>query len=275
MPIIAMTREMGSLGKDVAEGVAQALAIPLVYHEIIDVLADKMRVRKSHVTRLLDGRASLFDRLTADTTSLSIFTAAEICQLAARGRGAVFRGWGAVHVLRDVPHAVCVRVCAPRALRARRMMERLQIDNEALVLAEIDASDEAAAAIVRRNFHTDWQDSSHYDLVLNTERLDPARCAGKILELVDSDAFKETEASRQILDDLALRTAARAALRAAPATRKLQVSVAAERGNVTLEGIVDEEADRSRAEEFVLRVPGAVAVVNRLRTANALRARFA
>jgi cytidylate kinase len=275
MPIIAMTREMGSLGKDVAEGVAQALGIPVVYHEIIDVLADKMRVRKSHVTQLLDGRAGLLDRLTADTTSLSIFTAAEICQLAARGRGAVFRGWGAVHVLRDVPHAVCVRVCAPRELRVRRMLERLKTKDEKLVVAEIDASDEAAGAIVRRNFHTDWRDVSHYDLVLNTERLDTGRCVDEVLKLVESEGFRESEASRQVLDDLVLRTAARAALRAAPATRKLQVSVAAERGSVTLDGIVPKDADRSLAEEFVLRVPGAVAVVNRLRTANALRARFA
>jgi methyl-accepting chemotaxis protein len=143
------------------------------------------------------------------------------------------------------------------------------------VVSEIDASDEAAAAIVRRNFHTDWRDAPHYDLVLNTERLAPARCVEEILKLVGAGAFAETDASHQVLADLVLRTTARAALRAAPATRKLQLSVAADRGSVTLEGIVDEGADRSLAEEVVLRVPGAVAVVNKLRAASELRARFA
>mgnify|MGYP003349556932 FL=1 len=78
MALIAMTREMGSLGMDVARILESELRVPLVYHEIIDHLADKMRLRKSHVTRLLEGKASLFEKLTADQTSLSIFTASEI-----------------------------------------------------------------------------------------------------------------------------------------------------------------------------------------------------
>jgi cytidylate kinase len=275
MPIIAMTREMGSLGKDVAEGVAKALGVPLVYHEIIDVLADKMRVRKSHVMRLLDGHTSLFDRLTADTTSLSIYTVAEICHLATQTGGAVFRGWGAVQVLRDVPHAVCVHVCAPRELRVRRMMDRLGTTDERRVEQEIDASDEAAGAVIRRNFHTDWRDASHYDLILNTERLTAAHCVEEILKLVESERFAETDASRQILADLALRAAARAALRAAPDTRRLQLSVAAERGRITLDGIVNDDTERALAEQIVARVPGSAGVVNQLRATTDLRSRFA
>src|SRR4051795_7460832 len=128
MPIIAITREMGSLGKDVARGLGEELGLPVIYHEVIDHLADRMRVRKSHVIRLLDGSANLLERLTADKTSLSIFTADEIVSLALQTKGAVIRGWGATHLLREVPHAVCVRVCAPFEVRKRRMMERLLHD---------------------------------------------------------------------------------------------------------------------------------------------------
>jgi hypothetical protein len=46
---------MGSLGKDVARELGAQLNIPVVYHEIIEHLADRMRLRKSHVIRLLDG----------------------------------------------------------------------------------------------------------------------------------------------------------------------------------------------------------------------------
>lgn len=56
MPVIAMTREMGSLGKEVAKGVAREFGLMVTQHEIIDVLADKMRLRKSHVVRLLGAR---------------------------------------------------------------------------------------------------------------------------------------------------------------------------------------------------------------------------
>jgi len=86
MPIIAITREMGSLGKDVAAGLAEELGLPLVYHEVIDQLADRMRVRKSHVIRLLDGSAGLLEQLTADKTSLSVYTAEEISPSPPRAR---------------------------------------------------------------------------------------------------------------------------------------------------------------------------------------------
>src|SRR5690348_9556669 len=125
MPVIAITREMGSLGKDVAAGLGEALGLPVIYHEVIDHLADRMRVRRSHVAKLLDGNAGLLERLTADQTSLFIHSADEVIGKALGGRGAVIRGWGAPHLLHDIQHVVTVRVCAPLAVRGKRMAERL------------------------------------------------------------------------------------------------------------------------------------------------------
>src|SRR3954468_3469904 len=171
MALVAITREMGSLGKDVASGLSEALGVPLVYHEVIDHLADRMRVRKSHVIRLLDGKANLLQLLTADKTSLSVFTADEVINHALQQKGVVIRGWGATHLLREVPHAVCVRVCAPFEVRKRRMMERLGSDDAARIGEEIRANDEAHGAIVRRHFDLQWSDPEHYDVVLNTQRV--------------------------------------------------------------------------------------------------------
>src|SRR5262245_5937989 len=184
MPVIAITREMGSLGKDVATGLGEALGVPVVYQEVIEHLADRMRVRRSHVIKLLDGKAGLFERLTADQTSLFIHTADEIIDIALQGSGAVIRGWGATHLLRDVPHAVTVRVCAPRDVRRQRMMERLRTEDAALVAEEIHRSDEAHTAIVKRHYGLQWSDPEHYDLVLNTERVSVQECVDEVLRLV-------------------------------------------------------------------------------------------
>ena len=102
MPLVAMTREMGSLGKDVAAVLAARLGKAVVHHEIIDQLANKMRLRKSHVSRFLDGRANVWERLTTDKTSLSIFTADETLALAESDNVAVIRGWGSAHLLRPI-----------------------------------------------------------------------------------------------------------------------------------------------------------------------------
>ena len=274
MPIIAITREMGSLGKDVAKGLSEACGVPLVYHEVIGPLADRMRVRRSHVKRLLDGSAGLFERLTADKTSLSVYSADEVLKLAAQGRGAVIRGWGGTHLLRAVPHAVCVRVCAPFELRRRRMMERLGTRDSEGVSEEIQRSDEAHGAIMRRNFSLQWAEPEHYDMVLNTERLGVEECVDKVNGLVKSAAFAETEDSRRRLQDLALAGHVRAALRRSPRTGDLRIAVSAESGCVTLTGVVDDAAQRAAAGEVAAAVEGVRELRDCLRAHDELRPRF-
>jgi len=275
MSIVAMTREMGSLGKDVAGGLAQELGLPLVHHEIIDSLADKMRLRKSHVVRLLDGQAGILERLTADDTSMSIFTEAELCSLAMRGKGAVIRGWGATHLFHRVPHVVRVRVCAPHALRKKRMMERLRTQDESFVEEEIRRSDEAQSAIMRRYFNVDWTDSAHYDLVLNTERVSVGHCVDEVLKLVRCEEFAETDASRRELADVALQSSVRAALRGDKRTRELRVEVEADNGVVTLSGLADDEDQTTTAEQLAAAVPGVARVASDLRAHSRIRARNA
>lgn len=256
MTIVAITREMGSLGKDVARGLGETLGLPLIYHEITDHLADRMRVRKSHVVRLLEGKAGLLEKMTADKTSLAIFSADEIFELAMRGEGAIVRGWGATHLLRNVSHVVCVRVCAPLGLRKRRMMERLNCDDEETVGVEIRCNDEAHTAIMRRHFDVRWSDPENYDVVFNTERVNVGECVDEVVRLVKSPAFLETKESRKKLEDLALAARVRAALRKSILTRRTTVSVRADSGHVTISGELD-TAMLLVIAEVVADVPGA------------------
>ena len=266
MPLIAITREMGSLGIEVAEQVAAELKLPLIHHEIIEHLADKMRVRKSHVERLLDGKAGILEKLTADKTSMSIYTAAETMDLAARDGGCVLRGWGAAQLLRTVPHAVCVRVCAPVELRKQRMLERLGSSDQEFIDAEIKISDEAHAAIIRRHFGVNWQDAELYDLVFNTERVSVGECVEDVLKLVRSPAFAETPASKIRLADLKMAALIKSALREHAPTRSVQISIEANDGAIALEGIVDSAGQRAEVERTVRGVAGVRAIENRLRS---------
>ena len=109
MPLIAMNREIGSLGKDVAAGLEQALGMKVRHHEIIDHLANRARMRKSHVISFLEGRQGLLERLTTDQLRLRILTADEIVSMAESEEAVILRGWGATSLLKDVPHAM--RVC--------------------------------------------------------------------------------------------------------------------------------------------------------------------
>ena len=226
-----------------------------------------MRLRKSHVIRFLEGKAGIWERLTTDKTSLSIYTADETFQLAESGQVAVIRGWGAAHLLRPIPHVVCIRVCAPLQLRIERMMERLNTDDRTLVESEIRLSEEAHAAITRRHFGVKWQDSENYDLVLNTERLAIDECVEEVINLLDDRAFQETPASMQMFSNLALQTHVVAALRQDPRTAKMVISIEADQGRVTLSGILESGLEAQDAVDVAANVRGVKDVVNQLRNA--------
>jgi Cytidylate kinase-like family len=60
MTVIAMTREIGSLGNEVATRVAKRLGLKIVRSEVAaGNVARRLRVAESSVTRYLDGSASL------------------------------------------------------------------------------------------------------------------------------------------------------------------------------------------------------------------------
>ena len=265
MAVIAMTQEMATLGKDVALGVCEALGLQQVRHEVGDVVAGRMSVKKSLIRRIREGKAGKVEKWAADEKTISIFTAEEVFDLAVRGN-VLIRGWGATLLLRSVPHIACVRVCAPLEARVKRLMERLETDDEALARREIEVDDAARAARMGEHFNVTWGDPTLYDLTLNTERTGIAACVELVVALARSAEFQETPQSRRSLEDLALQARARAALRADARSAGIDIVVDADGGVATLRGIVVNDAEKALCREIVSRLPGVKSVVDELRT---------
>jgi cytidylate kinase len=265
MAVIAMTQEMATLGKDVALGVCEALGLQQVRHEVGDVVAGRMSVKKSLIRRIREGKASTVERWAADEKTISIFTAEEVLELAVRGN-VLIRGWGATLLLRPVPHVPCIRVCAPTPVRVQRLMERLESDDEALARHEIEVDDAARAARMGEHFNVTWGDPALYDLTLNTERVPIATCVDQVVALATSESFRETAESRRFLEDLALQARALAALRADPRTSGIDIVVEAKAGEAALRGIVVDEREKALCNEIVSRLPGVKSVRDELRT---------
>ncbi len=274
MPMIAMTREMGSLGKDVATGVAARTNRKVVYHEIIEPIANKMRLRKSHVERFLEGRSGIWERLTTDRTSLSIFTADETFRFLRDGTTGVIRGWGAAHLLKNIPHVIRIRVCAPLETRIQRMMERLGTDNRETVENEIQLSEEAHTAITRRHFGVNWRDPENYDLVLCTERLSVDECVEEVECMLRKKSFQETPESLRMVENLAVEWSVRAALRRDARTAGTSISVQCVDGQVKLLGVVDSQEEADAAGEIAATGEGVRAVENQLRPASMAGSRY-
>lgn len=110
MTVIAMTREIGSQGTDVAAGVASELGLKVVSSEIVaSNVATNLGVKESTLQRYFEGSASILERWQIDKRKLSRLTAEEILGLAQQGN-VIIRGWGVAALFRDVPQVLRVRV---------------------------------------------------------------------------------------------------------------------------------------------------------------------
>lgn len=240
MAVIAMTRELATLGGEVAEGLARRLGLSIVYHELVEHdIAELSGIREAEVHRILEGDLSLIERWRIDHKSLSHYTAQEVLELASQGN-VLIRGWGATYLLRSVPHVVCVRICAPMPFRARVLMKRLSFAEPHAARREIERSDAAHNGTMQRLFGIDWADAALYALTLNTSRVTPEECVEQIVRLTLSDAFKETTHSRAVLMDRLVEARVRSALRER-FDAGVGIDVAVKDGRATLSGAINDE----------------------------------
>ncbi len=264
MPVIALTQEMGSLAKEVADGLAAELQLEVMRHEVLDHVADRMHVARSLISRLREGQAGTLERLRADRASMAVYTAEEVFERAERGN-VVLRGWGATCLLRPVPHIVCVRITRSLAARVEWLHTHLGTDDAEHAEAEIRRSDRAHAANMNAQFGVTWGDPLLYDMVLNTDRITVEGCIAQIRALSARPEFAETDASRGRLKAMALEARIRAALKGDEATRDVDVTIDIVDSRVTLRGIVLDPGERPSAIRVVAAVPGVTGVDDQLR----------
>ena len=253
MPVIALTQGMGSLAQDIAEGLAHELGLTTLQHEVADRVAHKMHVSKSLINRLRTGKAGLIEGLRADKQALAVYTAEEVLAAAAGGN-VVIRGWGATQLLRAVPHVPCIRVMRPLQQRVDWLMQELGTEDRGLAESEIRRSDNANATRMHDQFGVHWGDPALFDMVLNTDRLSVQTCVEQITHLLARPEFAQTDASRALLQGMALGARVRAALNADSATHAVDIAIDVLDGRLTLRGIVADSAEK----EATLRVSAAV-----------------
>jgi cytidylate kinase len=274
MPVIAMTREMGSGGREVAQRVADQLGLKVILHEVVEHdLAEHMHVPESAVHHLLEGGATLRERLQVGGKRLARYATEEVFELARQGN-VLIRGWGACIILRDVPHVPRVRVCAPMAARVRAITGRPGLADASAARREIERNDAAHKRTLKAAYRIDQDDPALYDLVLNTDRASVESCAKLVCELAATPEFQETEASRSIIADKALEAHVRVKLRErfTVGMGVTGAEVAAAGGKIVLTGTAIHSTLVEDASRIAGEVAGVKEVVNRMVVAHGPRA---
>jgi cytidylate kinase len=266
MTVIAMTREIGSLGTDVAKEVAKELDLKVIHSEIVaNQIAERMGIEESAVQRYVDGSASILERWLIDRRKLSRYTSEEILRLAQQG-DVLIRGWGAATLLRDMPQVISVRVCAPMAFRVGTMMKKTGVKDPDAMRKEIERFDAAHTRVMRGSFNVEREDTLLYHLVLNTDRLPVDACVKAVCQLARHPHFQDHATTQSVLADKFLEAKISSALgdeiggSMAPAG----VTVLADNGRVTLAGTSSSGNLRARAEKVAARIAGVCAIDNRI-----------
>ena len=263
MAVVAMTREMGSLGSPIAQEVARRLGYEFLRNDLLRDAAKEYRVRESRLVGVVEQAPGLVERLGRPRLRYRSYLEAVVLEAALQDRVVLVGRWSTLF-LRGIGHAVRVRVCAPADVRARRVMERHGID-AAEAARRIAAYDDGVRARMRQMFDVDWTDPLLYDLVINTEAVGVATAVGQVLELVAAPEFQPTAASRQLLTDRSLAARLRAILKVTPATARVDLDVQVTEGRVRLAGIVGSEAEREGALAVVREAPEVTGVTSEVK----------
>jgi cytidylate kinase len=201
--VVAISRAIGAEGERIGALVSERLGFRYVDEEIITRAAEKQGVdpsmiadaerRKSVIQRVLEGlgQSGAAGAIPGGATwvpddsselaqshDLRDLIRETIHETAARG-DVVIVAHAAAFALAGRDDLLRVLITAPVEIRTRRLAEARGAD-EAQAAKELKRSDEARAAYLKTFYGVERELPTHYDLVLNTETLEPDAAAGVV-----------------------------------------------------------------------------------------------
>lgn len=183
MNVVTLSRQLGSLGYETAEILAQRSGYRLVGRELI-----------SHAAKLAGApevALAMFDELNLlglkpaphEIQAYLDAVNSVMHELAAAGCVIIVGRAGQI-ILANRPGVLHVRLTAPLPIRVERLTQRQGITHAA-AQAQAAASDRYHKQYFKNFYHTQWDFNEHYDLVINSARLSQEQCVALITPLLD------------------------------------------------------------------------------------------
>ena len=263
MSRITISRQVGSLGTEIARGVAEKLNYEYVDKEKIGKILADFGFRGPEVEEFDEKKPPFWGSLSIQRTRFLHSIQAFIYDVAREGQ-VVIVGRGGQVLLKNLPGTLHVRIIAPFDLRVKRLVESERVDEKHAVRM-LRQSDHDSAGYIHSFFNADWNDASLYDLLINTEKLSPATGVQLIIDSVHSGEIQEgVEEGKERLAELALVQKAEAKLVAILGSDLHHVEIRAEKGVVLLRGAVTSPVLKEECERTVAALEGVERVENHL-----------
>ena len=258
MTIVAISREMGSGGYEIGAAVAKALHFEYVNRQILLQAAQAHGVPEAKLMEAVERRPSLWEHFDTERRRYLTFLEAAYYAFAEQGNLVTASRSGPFFV-RDVRHALKVRIMAPVEVRVRRVMAQEQLDQKAAT-AKVRAYDREMSGRIEYLFGVDWTRPENYDLVINTSNDAWEFYTDLLVAAARHPRYEPTPESRQKVRDLSLAARVRTAIATDPGTQHLNVEVSAQNGHVVLRGVVFRPSILEAAADVARRIEGVESV---------------
>jgi cytidylate kinase len=179
---VALSRQAGSGGADIARAVGARLGWPVYDHELLTRVAEEKGLHSKllehldeHSVSWLEDMFQSFSSHPAPTEMAYIKALLELLVSLGKAGHCVIVGRGAAQVL-PPDTTLRLRVIAPREVRIANIARSKDMTPDQ---AErwVDHTDRERTRFVERHFHRNATDPMGYDLILNSGRLSVEQCA--------------------------------------------------------------------------------------------------
>ena len=195
LPLITISREMGSGGRPIAELVVEKFGKPwkLYHRDIIDDIAEESHLEKRLIKEVDENRVPLIEEVIGDFFGKRYFNLSGyykqlvkvLTTIGQRGN-AVIIGRGAHYLF---PEALKVRIICEMDQRIKWMMEYENL-TKSQAIKRIDDSDRRRYEFEKAVYNHDIKKAHHYNLVIRTGRSISIEDAAEIIVFTAKRRFK-------------------------------------------------------------------------------------
>ncbi|MCP4154395.1 MAG: BON domain-containing protein [bacterium] len=261
MPIITISRQLGSFGNDIAEQLSKQLECSCLDKKSLEAAFGEFGLSKDSLERYDEKKPGFWDLFKTDKARYLHYIKGAIYEFAGKG-SCVILGRGGQSLLAELPGVIHLRIVAPTKVRLERVMKRYECD-EPHGLKIIHHSDHERAGYHKFFFDENWESLALYDMVLNTGSFSVDTVLGLVHNIIGTGEFKERQKETQrILADFFLEHRIKTAVLYEEKVSVQFLEVEARNGVVTIGGIVGDNDDEVRCEKIAAAVEGVKEVKN-------------
>ena len=266
MAIITLSRELGSLGTDIADTLSYRLGYSKLDKVSLEPLLKRFGMTRPQFERDDEKCPGYWERLSREKIRYLDFMKTAMYRLAGE-KDCVIVGRGGNIIFRGVPGTLRLRIIAPLKVRVARLCKRFSID-EQRALRMIHQSDHDRAGYHKYFFNAVWDSSSDYDLVVNTAGVSPGETCDAVSALLRSPAYAGAGClAREALRDLSIAQEAIIGIVYRERIAVMSLEVVCDKGVVSLHGTARSQTASDRCVSIAGAMEGVTRVVNHIEVA--------